>query len=158
MNAVLVGLLLVGAAADQAAPRRYKIALRVTQTDPAAPRSEQREQVVAEPQVVTPEGRPAYFRIGQVVRSDDLITGPGFRTRRPGFDLQTVVLRAPSGELRLEIAVIGPDEGPAERPLSGWEASDVVRTGAVTQFRPVVGPGGATTKVEVTVVQLPRRW
>lgn len=141
MLTILVGLMLTADAEPE--PRRCQIDVRVTQTDPAAPRSEQRERVVGEPKAVTQFARPAFFRIGKVLDVSSSIHGPGVGKLVSGIELAAVPMQLPDGRIRLEVGVW---------PAGNEPGSDLVidlKSGKTFRF---AGPEGH--RIELTVTEL----
>ena len=141
MITILMGLVLTAGAEPE--PRRCQIDVCVTQTDPAAPRSEQREKILAEPRVVTQFGRPAYFRAGKTQNDVSGILGPGVGVLVSGFELEVVPLQKPNGRIRLEVRV---------RPVGTERESNVVsdlKPGKKFRFD---GPEGL--RIELTATEL----
>jgi len=134
---ILVGLALTACA--EPAPRRCLIDVRVTQTDPTAPRSEQREKILAEPRIVTQFGRPARFRAGEW-RPDS--TELGFGKLVSGVELEVLPLQKPDGRIRLEmrVAPVGDERG--TNVVSDLKPGKTFRFG---------GPEGR--RIEVTVTE-----
>jgi hypothetical protein len=141
VTAILASLML--AAGAEPDPRRCQIDVCVTQTDPAAPRSEQREKVLAEPRVVTQFGRPAFFRAGKTQNDTDGIRGPGNATLVSGFELEVLPLQKADGRIRLEVRVT---------PVGAERGSNVVgdlKPGKKLRFD---GPEGRRIEVSATEV------
>ena len=111
MITILMGLALTAGAEPE--PRRCQIDVCVTQTDPAAPRSEQREKILAEPRVVTQFGRPAFFRTGKTQNEESGVPGPGVGVLVSGFELEVTPLQKVDGGIRLEmrVAPVGAERG-----------------------------------------------
>ena len=144
MITILMGLALAAGAEPE--PRRCRIDVRVTQTDPAAPRSEQRERVVAEPRIVTQFGRPAFFRAGNTRNDPDGIRGPGVGPLDPlvsGFELEGLPLQKPDGRIRLEMRV---------RPVGTERGSNVVSDPKPGKKLRINGPEGF--RIEMTATEV----
>jgi hypothetical protein len=120
--------------------KRYQIDVVVTRVDPSAPRSEQnRPKVLAEPRVVTGDGRPAWFRFGKTRAVLSEASGPASDGLAFDYELQVVPLSRSGGRILLEIGL----------PKADRVKRVELKSGVTQRFR---GPEGMQIEVTATEV------
>ncbi len=147
MTAILAGMMLTAAGADEPRRASYQIDVCITAVRTDAPRSEHRGRVVSEPRVITTSGRPASFRAGGTVPLIDGIVAPGVQEQTTILEVRVVAIELAHHRVWVETEICRPGEKRGRR--TELEAI----SGAKQRFRVPAASGHESLWVEVTVTE-----
>ena len=138
MNAVLLALAISGGVEEVAKPRQFHVTVVIREGDPLGSRAEGNVKHLAEPVVVTQNGRPACFRAGSPAAapsSTSGITGPGVQLGATGVELDVMPVALANGTVRLELRGTRAKPTPARVGVGDSEiAQQSARAARIAEF------------------------